>query len=261
MPQRDPLISAILIVRNEETKIRRCLHSLRWADEVIVFDQSSDDATAAICREFTPHVFVVPNKGFCEPDRAAAAAKASHAWVFYIDADEVVTEELQREIRAICSGSPACSGYAVARKNIFLGTWIRGSGWYPGYVLRLFNKRRVRFPERIHEDITVDGPCGCLGNPLVHYTCENLAEYFAKINRYTTVSAQQSFQRGARITRGNILQKIVVLPLAYTMQKFFIKAGFRDGLHGLLIAFLTHLTVVVTQCKIAEMQTYNGKKS
>jgi glycosyltransferase involved in cell wall biosynthesis len=260
MQPHEPRLSVILVVKNEAAKIRRCLQSLAWADEIIVLDQSSEDATVAICREFTPHVFTVTDKGFCEPDRAAAAAKASHDWVFYVDADEAVTDELSREIRAVCSGSPQRNGYFLSRKTIFLGRWIRGSGWYPGYVLRLFNKKHVSFPARIHEDITVNGSSGCLKNPLIHYTCEDLAEYIDKVNRYTTISARQAFESGVRIRRSNFVQRVLLLPAAYAVQRFFFMAGFRDGSRGVLIALLTFHTVMVTQCKIMEMQKSDERR-
>ena len=121
-------ISAIIVTFNEAKRIRRCLDSIKWVDEIVVVDQSSTDKTAAICREYTEKVYVVSNKGFCEPDRPVALSKTSNEWILYLDADESVSDELSREMESTISSGARYDGYHIPRKNIYLGKWIRYSG-------------------------------------------------------------------------------------------------------------------------------------
>jgi glycosyltransferase involved in cell wall biosynthesis len=246
-------LSVILVTRNEEKKIRRCLESVRWADEIVVVDQSSTDATVALCKEYTDKVNVVAEKGFCEPDRITAASLAANQWLFYLDADEEVSPGLRKEIEQVLS-EPEFEVYYLPRKNIFMGKWIRGSGWYPGYVPRLFKKGSVRFPLRIHEDIKPLCFFGYLKCDIIHYTAESQEEYLAKLNRYTTILAVQEYQKGARITPGNMLTKLFLIPAAYAFKKFILKRGFKDGFPGMVIAALTFLTVFLMNVKLWEKQ-------
>lgn len=247
-------ISVITVVRNEERNIRRMLDSVKWADEIVAVDQSSQDRTVEICRGYTDKVFVVEPKGFCEPDREYAASRASGEWILYLDADEVVGEGLRQEIEGLLSGNAKHDCYWVPRRNFFLGKWIRGSGWWPGPVLRLFRKGRVRFPQQIHGQTTALSSNGVLKNALDHYTCETIDEYFAKVSRYTGILAKEQHGRGARITPANSLFRFFFLPLGRAGQRYFLQAGFRDGVHGLLIAWFTFLTVSLMQYKTWELQ-------
>src|SRR3989338_797830 len=221
-------LSVIIVTYNEEKRISKCLKSVKWADEIVVVDQSSTDGTVEICKEFTDKVFVIEYKGFCEPDRGYAASKAQNEWLLYLDADEVVPEELGREITDILSQGPRCDSYYIPRKNIFLGKWIKYSGWRPGYCLRLFKKESVKFPEMIHDDILPLGDHGYLKESIIHVTCDNLEEYLEKVNRYTTVLAREMYEQGERPTPGSFMLKILALPPARFVEKFFLKGGFMD---------------------------------
>lgn len=252
-------ISAILVVRNEEKKIRRCLDSLNWVDEAAVIDQSSVDNTVNICKEYTYKVFVVPQKDYCEPDRALALSKAKNEWILYIDADEVVSPGLKSEIEILLSQTPQYDCYYIPRKNIFLGKWIKGSGWYPGYVLRLFRKGSIKFSEKIHTDVIPMADYGYLKEHIAHYTCEDLKEYLIKSKRYTSILARQAYEKGKRITPVNFLWKLLILPIVYFLHKFIIKRGFVDGLHGLLIACLTLSTVFMMNLKLWRIERNDAK--
>lgn len=250
-----PKLSVILVIRNEAKKIRRCLESVRWADEIIVLDQSSTDNTPEICRQFTAQVFVVPAKDFCEPDRLAAAARTANDWVLYIDADEEVPIELKSEILSLLLEEPQHGNYYVQRRNIFLGKWIKGSGWHPNYLLRLFKKGSVRFSEDIHTCIVpISSSCGYLKQYILHYTCEDIGEYLLKANRYTSVLANQAYKKGQRVNPLNFIFKLLILPLAAFFYKYIFKIGFRDGLQGLWVAFFTFLTIFMMNAKLWTMQ-------
>ncbi len=211
-----PRISAIIVTRNESLRIRTCLESIKWVDEIVAVDQSSEDNTVEILRRYTDKVFVVENKGFCEPDRITAVSKAQNEWILYVDADETVSPELRQEIERVL----------VQNKDT----------------------------QDIHADITALATCGYLKNAIIHQTAEDLEEYLRKVNRYTTVLARQAYEKGGRITAKNMFSRIFLLPLAYVLQKFVLKNGFIDGYYGLLIAFLTGLTVFLMQVKLWELQ-------
>jgi glycosyltransferase involved in cell wall biosynthesis len=248
-------LSAILVVRNEENKIRRCLDSLAgWLDEIVIIDQSSSDSTFSICKEYTPMVFTTARKNYCEPDRSMALSKTQNEWIIYIDADEVVSLESKEEMRALLKGEPEYNCYYMPRKNIFLGRWIKGSGWYPGYVLRLFKRDSIKFSDAIHTDVIPLSACGYLKNPLIHYTCEDLAEYYLKTERYTGILAMQAYAKGERINPLNFIFRIFLLPLIYFFYKYIIKKGFIDGFYGLVIAWLTMRTIFLTNAKLWKAQ-------
>lgn len=247
-------ISVIIVIFNEEKRIRRCLDSVRWVDEIVVVDQSSTDNTVAICREYTDKVYTVPNKGFCEPDRPVALSKTSNEWILYLDADESVSGELRQEIELTLAGTPKYDGYYIPRKNTYLGRWVKYSGWYPSYVLRLFKKNRVTFSEKIHTDVMPAGICGHMKNDLFHYTYESVDEHVTKMIRYTNVLAEQSYVRGERITARNFLWKLFMLPAIYFLQKYVWMQGYRDGTRGLLIGAFTFSTVFTANAKLWEIQ-------
>ncbi|MDD5078720.1 MAG: glycosyltransferase family 2 protein [Candidatus Omnitrophica bacterium] len=247
-------LSVILVVRNESSNIRRCLDSVKWADEMVVVDQDSQDNTAAICREYTDKVFTVPSKGFCEPDRITAAEHAACEWVLYLDADEEVPPELRAEIRGILDSGVRQNSFYVARRNIFLGEWVKGAGWYPAYVLRLFRKGSVVFPAEIHAAILPLGGYGYLKNQIIHHTCSDLEEYLAKVNRYSGILAWQAWQKGERLNALTLPAKVLFLPLAQASKRFVLQKGFIDGYPGLVIAFLTGLTIFLKEIKLWEIQ-------
>ncbi len=151
-------ISAIVITLNEEQNIRAALESLRWADEIIVVDSESVDRTVEIARGFTDRVFVRAWPGY-SAQKNFAAEQASYDWVFSLDADERVSDELMRELEQIKqSAEPQAAGFEMPRLTSYLGRWIKHSGWYPDYKLRLYNRKRSRWlGDFVHESIEVDG--------------------------------------------------------------------------------------------------------
>ena len=151
-----PTLSVVVITRNEEARIRACLDSVAWADDIVVVDAESEDKTARIAREVTERVFVRPWPGFAA-QKNFAIEQARSDWVLSLDADETVTPELREEIQTLLGAPAALDGYAVRRRNIFWGRWVRHGGLYPDWQLRVFRRGRGRFVERVvHESVRVD---------------------------------------------------------------------------------------------------------
>lgn len=163
-----PRLSVVVVTRDEEERIRTCLESVAWADELIVVDAESQDKTAAIARELTDHVLVRPWPGFAL-QKNFGLEQARGAWILSLDADETVSPALRDEIEAVVRRDGPCDGYAVPRRNIFWGRWVRHGGLYPDWQVRLFRRGRGRFSARaVHESVQVDGAVGRLAGHLEH---------------------------------------------------------------------------------------------
>ena len=241
-------LSVIVITRNEERNIVACLESVTWADDIIIVDAQSGDATATLARQFTQKIFVEPWKSFSEA-KTFAVAKSRHDWVLWLDADERVTPTLAAEIQSLLESSPTQAAYSVARRAYFLGRWIRHSGWYPGRVPRLFRKDRALFsPAAVHEGLIVQGAVGELRNDLLHFTDPNLYHYLAKLNRYTTLASKESFDSGKRFRRIDLF----VRPPWLFVKMYIVRLGFLDGVPGLLLALLSSAYVFTKYAKLWE---------
>jgi glycosyltransferase involved in cell wall biosynthesis len=242
-------LSVIVITLNEERNIRECLASVSWADELIVVDAESSDSTVAIAREFTSHVFVRKWEGYSGA-KAFGVSRASNPWILWLDADERVSEDLAASIqRVISSGSAEPPVHEVSRRAIFLGRWIKHSGWYPGYVSRLFLKERAKFTTAgVHEKLDAEGKPGRLKGDLIHYTDDNLFHYFAKYNTYTSLAAAELQKLGRRASLSGMLFR----PPYQFLKMYVIRLGFLDGIHGLILSIASATYVFVKYAKLWE---------
>ena len=150
-------LSVTIIAWNEEERLRACLESVGWADEIVVVDAESTDKTVQVAREFTDKIWVRPWPGFAA-QKNFALDQATGAWVLSLDADERVTPELRERIGRIVRAHGPADGYSIPRKNIFWGAWVRHGGLYPDYQLRLFRRAAGRFVDSaVHESVVVAG--------------------------------------------------------------------------------------------------------
>src|SRR5690242_10607436 len=239
-------ISATIITFNEESNIRAACESVAWADEILVVDSESTDATRDIAAECGARVIVNAWPGF-GAQKQFAVDQAKHDWIFSLDADERVSEELRRSIAAL-GDQPAADGYLVARRTFYQNRWIRGGGWYPDRQLRLFDRAKGNWKQRhIHESVTMNpgARVGNLSGELQHYTSPSAAHHHRMIGeRYAPLAAQQMFEEGRRTSIAGVA---AAGPSAF-IRSFILKGGFRDGFAGFTIAsfaahhaFLKHL--------------------
>jgi len=255
-------LSAILITKDEEDNIKDCLESVKWADEIVLVDQSSTDKTVEITKRYTDKIYVVESKGICEPDRPFAVSKASYDWVLYVDADERISSSLRDEIAALLKSSDEKKdAYFIPRKTFFLGRWIKGCGWYPSYVIRLFKKGKVFFPAQIFKDGETQADCGYLKEHILHYSYKNIEEYFRKANRYTMLLAETEYKKGLRINLINFLFLFVIKPIYWFFKKYFFLKGFMDGIYGFFISYFTAAGIIITYAKVWELQKKLKNKS
>ena len=243
-----PRLSVVVITLNEAERLRACLESAAWADELVVVDAESQDKTVQIAREFTDRVLVRPWAGFAE-QKNFAVAQATGDWILSLDADEEVPPELRAEIQALLGAEPAEDGYRVPRRNIFWGRWIRHGGLYPDWQLRLFRRGRGRFVERtVHESVRVEGRVGRLASPLVHRSYRDVADFLERADRYSTLAAAEWVRSGRRAGVGDL----VVRPAGRFLSMYVVRGGFLDGWPGFLLACLYAYYVFVRSAKVWE---------
>lgn len=243
-----PRLSAVIITSNEEERLRGCLESAAWADEIVVVDAESQDKTVQIAREFTDHVIVRPWPGFAR-QKNFALAQAGGDWILSLDADEEVSPELRDEIRTVLAGGAVCEGYALPRKNIFWGRWVRHGGLYPDWQVRLFRRGQARFAELdVHESVRVEGRVGRLRGALLHRSYRDVADFLARADRYSTLAAAEWARSGRRAGA----RDLVLRPLGRFASMYVLHRGFLDGWRGLLLAALYAYYVFVRSAKILE---------
>jgi (heptosyl)LPS beta-1,4-glucosyltransferase len=241
-------LSVVIVTLNEEERLRACLESVAWADEIVVVDAESQDKTVQIAREMTDHVLVRPWPGYAA-QKNFAVAQASGDWILALDADETVSAALRADIeRVLRAGGPA-AGYSVPRRNIFWGRWVRHGGLYPDWQLRLFRNGRGIFGGRaVHESVTVDGVVERLAGHLEHRSYRDVEDFLTRANRYSTLAAEEWAASGRRARLTDVLTR----PLGRFLSMYVAKRGFLDGWRGLLLAALYAYYVAMRSAKVLE---------
>ena len=245
-------LSSIIIAKNEENNIRRCIDSqLNCIDDIVVIiDSASTDRTREIVESYQNVNFAITGwKGFSETKKFALL-KTQYDWILWIDADEEITPELRTELNEFKKTEPFSAAYSVARKAYFLGRWIKHSGWYPGRVIRLFNKNTAEFSSNeVHEHLKINGEVGKLNHDLIHYTDPDLHHYLMKLNKYTTLSANELYRQG-KIAK---ISDLTIRPILMFIKMYIFKAGFLDGYHGFILAVLSSVHVFSKYSKLWEL--------
>ncbi len=218
-------LSIVMITYNSERYLKESLGSALFADEVLILDAGSQDNTLEIARALGAKVYQEPWRGFGR-QKQRAVELARNDWVFVLDSDEIITEELKREILGVLQ-NPEYDGYLVPRLNYFFGKPVKRCGLYPDYSLRLFNKKSGRFTEDpVHERVVINGKIGKLKNHMLHYAYESVEEFIEKQNRYSTLGAKPS------------KFKAIISPFWTFFRLYFLKLGFLEGWRGFLISAL-----------------------
>jgi glycosyltransferase involved in cell wall biosynthesis len=228
-------LSVVIVTKNEEASIRRCLESVKWADEVIVLDSGSTDATFRICHEYTPHVHETDWPGF-GPQKNRALERATGDWVLSLDADEWVTPDLRDEILNVISRPDGATAFRVPRLSSFCGRFMRHSGWWPDYVTRLFRRGAARFSDDVvHERVIAEGKTSTLREAIMHETFVDLDELLQKMNNYSSLAAQEMRHGGRKAG----LAGAVLRGLWAFIRTYFLRGGFLDGREGFMLAVAT----------------------
>jgi len=241
-------LSVVILTKNEAQRIRDCIQSVRWADEVLVIDDESTDETVQIAESLGARV--LRRKMDIEGrHRNWAYAQAKHEWVLSLDADERVSPELAQEMQDLLGNGASYETYAVPRRNYIGNRWIRHGGWYPSAQLKLFKRSVFRWEETtVHPRAISDRPCGTLEHDLIHYSYRDLADFIGKMNRQTTLEAQKWLLDGRRVT----LRKALWRSLDRFLRSYVGKRGYRDGVWGFFVAVMAGLYQILSYAKYWE---------
>lgn len=246
-----PGISAFVVCCNEERRIRQCLESIAWCEEIVIVDSGSTDRTLDICREYTERIFQRPWPGFVEQKRFGLS-QCRNEWVLNLDADEEVSAELAAEIqRTLAGGSASIDGYQLLRVVFFLGKWWRRGGWYPEYRLRLCRKSRTEWGgEDPHEKALVSGVTARLTGELHHYTYADFTYQVRSLNNLSSAAAKTMHGKGERSSP----MKIFGNPISRFLKFYVLKRGFLEGYPGLIVACMEGFYVFLKYAKLWELQ-------
>jgi len=244
----DVPLSVVIIARNEAARIRECIESARWADEVLVVDDRSTDETVRIAESLGARVLqrAMDIEG---RHRNWAYAQAKHEWILSLDADERVTPELAEEIRTVLANGAGPAAYAIPRRNYIGDRWIRYGGWYPSAQVKLFRKSGFRWEETtVHPRAFAAGPSGTLRADLLHFSYRDIADFAAKLNRQTTLEAEKWLRDGRRVS----LAKALWRSADRFTRAYVGKQGWRDGFMGFVASVMAGMYQWLAWAKYTE---------
>lgn len=224
-------LSVAIITHNEAENIARTLSSVAWADEIVIVDSGSTDATVEIARHHGAKISTEEWRGFAA-QKNFAIARCTSDWILSLDADEEVSPALAAEIQTQIN-APTADAYFLPRRNFFLGRWMRRGGYYPDAKLRLFRRGKAAFEARtVHETLQTSAQTATLHNDLLHHAYPTLASYNEHMNRYSTLSAATIAARDQRVS---LVWHALVTPCATFLYNYVFRLGFLDGREGLLL--------------------------
>lgn len=258
-----PRLSVVVITRNEAGNLAECLDTVPFADEIVVVDDRSTDATREIARRYTERVLTRELDRFGR-QKQFAIEQATGDWVLALDADERVTPELAAGIRAaLVRDDPAVDGYKLRRLTWLFGRPVTCSGWYKCSHLRLFRRGRAHYVDRrVHEFAVLQDPgrVGALPGHLEHHTYADETEYLAKLQRYTRLAAEDWYDAGRRIHVLNAVWYLLIVPAAAFLRELVVQGGYRGGRTGLRIAVMSARADYLTaRCLWALMRERRGR--
>lgn len=237
-------LSVVISAYNAEKTIENCLKSASFAEEIIFIDNGSSDDTAKIAKKYTSKIFNRQNNLMLNVNKNFGFSKTLGDWILSLDSDEIITKELESEIRKALNKESNISGYYIPRKNIIFGKWMEHTGWYPDNQLRLFRKGKGIFPQKhVHEALKIDGEVGYLKEHMVHNHYRSIYEFITKfINIYAPNEAEQILKNGYVFNHLDAIK----FPVKEFLSRFFAREGYKDGFHGLMLSILMgfyHLVV------------------
>ncbi len=259
---KSPTISLTIIGHNEEYHLRELLPALGWATEIIYVDCESTDNSAQTAASLGCRVFHRENNPNLNNNKAFAMEQAAGDWIFYLDPDQRLPQNLIAEIRkTIASGEPY-KAYTLNRRNFYFGRWLRYGSQYPDLQLRLIRRGQAEFPRRhVHEKLQVSGPVGHLSEDFEHHPYLSISQYLHKFDFYTGFEANFLYENGKRPGIALAFRYWFSQPLSRFLRRYFLKMGFRDGWPGLFAAYFDSLNFIVRYFKLLEIHLEAKKQT
>ena len=245
-------ISVVLNTLNCQEGLARALKSVqKLADEIVVCDDGSIDRTIEIAKEFNAKIFHHKSAGYVEPARNYAIERAQEPWILILDCDEEVPPSLAGKLKELATGEKRSQiDYVlIPRKNIIFGKWIRHTGWWPDYNIRFFKKGKVSFSDKIHEEPMAQGREWKLSDKesyaIIHHNYQTIGQFLERMNRYTDIEAKGLVSSGYKFSWLDLLKKSD----GEFLSRFFAREGYKDGLHGFILATLQSFSIFLTYLK------------
>jgi glycosyltransferase involved in cell wall biosynthesis len=255
MQSSRPPVTVIVPTGDREDVIEDCLQSAAWAEELIVVDSFSTDRTLEIAQRYATRI-LRHEYGYSALQKNWAIPQASHEWVMILDTDERITSNLRQEIDDVLAAAPEAVGYRIPRLNLSLGKPILRAGYHPDYQVRLFKRDHGRYsPRRVHAHVVLDGPCGVLANPIVHYAHRSLDQTISNLLvRMTAWESDERRQAQANhpTLLGGIVPGLLIRPPVAFLLRYVGQAGWRDGMHGFSLSLLWSMYVALTYLRTWE---------
>ncbi len=247
-------LSVAIITKNEEDNLRPCLLSISFAEQIVVIDSGSTDATLKIAEEFGCEIYSEEWRGF-GPQKQSAVEKCRLPWVLILDADERVPPPTVEIIKKIVTDPQTSeAGFSFPRKNYFQGRWIRHAGWWPDRIVRLFRKDAGRMTAAsVHEAVEIKGIVGKLDAPIEHFTESNLSKVIYKIDKYSTMGAEEAYKEGKHSSAFSAFMRAFFT----FIQNYFLRLGLLDGRQGLTLAVTDSVNKFFKYAKLNELEKIN----
>ncbi len=229
-------LSVVILTKDSQDYIKDCLESLKFADEIVVVDDSSSDRTVEICKGYTDKVVVDSVEGFANK-RNLGADKAAGDWILQIDSDERVTPCLASAIGERINSGKDIAGYKFRRKNYFLGHYMRYGGWYH-YSANLYRKGRARYEGLVHERLVLDGPQGKIEEATEHRPFSSISQFMERQNSYTAYEARDILNEQGVVPEKTVMYNLTWKPVKLFLKLYLKKQGFREGMTGFIFSAL-----------------------
>ncbi len=240
------MISAIVLTKNEEEDIGKCLESVSWCDEILIIDDFSKDKTVEIAKKAGARIFNRELNSNFSSQRNFGLSRAKYDWVLFVDSDEVVGSDLKNEILKKINKNKTADGFYIKRKDFIFGNKIQHGEFGNIKLLRLAKKGKGEWMGNVHEKWEIRGEIDELKNPLFHYPHQSINEFLREINFYTDIRAKELFDEG---TKSDFLSIILYTKIKF-IQNYFIKFGFLDGTSGLVLALLMSFHSFLVRSKL-----------
>lgn len=249
-------VSVVINTYNEESNLDRCLRSVKAiADEIIVVDMHSTDKTIELARKYTDKIFFYEYTRYVEPARNFALSQASGEWILVIDADEELTDTLAAKLKDIAHDSQV-DYVEIPRKNLIFGKWIEHSRWWPDYNIRFFRRGKVKYSDKIHQPPQVEGEGKKLDQSeqlaLNHYNYSSISQFVERLNRYSDIQSGNLVSENYQFK----WQDIILKPSGEFFSRYYSGEGYKDGLHGLVLALLQSFSELIVYLKVWEKQGF-----
>jgi len=226
-------ISVVIHTYNADKYLEECLQSVSSVEEVIICDMYSNDRTIEIAQKYGCKIIYHENVGFADPARNYALSHATQDWVLVVDADEVITKELLDYLREETQKPDCPDVFLIPRKNYVFGKFMRSL--YPNCILRFFRRGNVSFSKHVHctpdeirgVEYKIDPKREELA--IIHYNYDSVASFISRTNTYTTLELEKMAKRGFKFS----LKYLILRPFGEFIKRYFLKSGYKDGLHGL----------------------------